>query len=145
MKHLPWIFSLIVASMSVTTLTFAEDENSVLKPLTEEQLKDQAKGQALLDKIMTRQPRFGLIGTLEQDSTGTFSVNGEAFFLNSDTRVDGNLVVGLPISVHGFVEEGKKVARVVTVGSPTSSASGSAEIGTANGTALDVDTLKKPR
>jgi hypothetical protein len=106
-------------SMPVSALsTWAEESsNSILHPLTEEQEKTKAAGEALARKIMSGAPRFSIIGQLDQDAGGTFRINGESVRINKETRIEGELAVGVSVSAHGFIENGVRIARVVQVSS----------------------------
>lgn len=139
--HLSTLCSLLI--LTASNIANAEDADpSVLTPLSDTQRKEQEVGEALARKIMARTPRFSIIGSLEQDASGVFFINGERIKITSATRVEGELMTGAVVAAHGFVENGERTARVVQVTTTAPHATAALTTDLSEGPRLDMNEQK---
>jgi hypothetical protein len=84
-----FIFQLAL-TLFITSSGWAQDGADLARQATE-----------LRKQIENGPPQFSLIGKLERGDDSEFSVNGEDFVIDSDTRINGNLQIGRSAMVRG--------------------------------------------
>jgi hypothetical protein len=141
MKMINLLVAISLTIMLNQQFIFAQEDTNA-SPFSEQQLEEQVQGQLLLNKIINRTPRFSIVGILEKSSADAYSINGEKIAITSETRIEGELVTGLPVSVHGFIENGQKRARVIRIGSVVSEGRGKKSAFTEGTSALDIEQVK---
>lgn len=112
MKHKRLLLSLLCMGLILPTVVVAESSEDVPAKIRDEITRK-------LGQIPHGKPQFALSGTLETDSKGGYSINGESFAMDKETQVIGDLQVGQFASVRGDFEAGKKLAKVLVLKKPT--------------------------
>ncbi len=107
---------LVLCGLLAPVLSSAEDPTPTPTPNPKLLRERQRLIEVLSDRIHTKKPQFSLVGRLEANGKGVYSINGEQFSMDGKTNVQGELRVGSTVEVRGFYERGApKIASQVVV------------------------------
>lgn len=117
----------ILAALSLAVNVSAQEtlENLKAQAQAEADAKNEqdmhAQAEVIRQQLLAQGPYFALRGTLKSDGNNAYSVNGESFEMDDNTRVHGDLRDGAEVAISGAVVDGKRVAKIVSIGNEQSS------------------------
>ncbi len=110
---------LLIFFLSVPFLIVQAQESSFDEP--ESAMPDlKVQAEQIKKAILTGNPKFTLIGTLEKGTKADYSINGEDLVVDSNARIVGNLKLGASVSARGDRIGDRNYAKVILVGDPSS-------------------------
>ena len=97
--------------------------------------------QTMTDRLINKKAQFSMVGPLQILAGNRYSVSGEVFLVDEQTRVQGRLASGSDVEVRGFLSPGQiKTASQVVVIENTKVAESSA-VNAASSTPADLNTI----
>jgi hypothetical protein len=107
--------ALLGAALLAAAPCLAEDLSDQQAPDEHASARTEHQRQVLRDRILNHVPQFSMAGTLERKGA-KWSVNGEAFEINDDTMIQGEMKPGAEAEIRGFTSAADpKLANQVVV------------------------------